>query len=576
MHARSLKSNVIFHYGMNIFRKKRKFTSNEIFPDEIFLDAQNIPNFDTQQLEGKFETPITKMTVSLLGIFFILIAVAFSWKLELTQVKRGEAFFSQSENNSLEKSLIFSERGIIYDRNGLELAWNSQNDETDAFTERSYTELPGLGHLLGFVSNPATDSEGNYWQTTFIGKDGTEKQYNEQLAGTNGSKILESNVFGEVQSENVIVQPKNGENITLTIDAELQSSLHDFIGKLARRNPFKGGTGVIMDVQTGEILALTSYPEYNPEILSRGSDSDAINGYIHNTQLPFLNRSTDGLYTPGSVVKPFIAIGALNEKLITPEKKILSTGSISIQNPYDPDLKSVFKDWKAHGYVDMRRALAVSSNVYFYEIGGGYEDQLGLGIKNIEKYLRLFGMGEKTDIDLNSDAKGLIPNPKWKKATFNGDPWRLGDTYNTAIGQYGFQVTPVQIVRATAALANSGTLHTPHLVANDTTHKETTIPIDPELFNVVHEGMRQAVTLGTAKILEMPYVQVAAKTGTAQVGVSKKFVNSWVTGYFPYKNPQYAFTVLMEQGSANNSTGAVFVMKDMLNWMNENTPDYLN
>ena len=156
-------------------------------------------------------------------------------------------------------------------------------------------------------------------------------------------------------------------------------------------------------------------------------------------------------------------MGALTEGVIDPYKKILSTGSISIPNPYFPDQKTVFKDWKAHGWTDMREAIAVSSDVYFYEIGGGFESQKGLGIVNIEKYAQLFGIGQKTGIDLPDEKGGIIPGPEWKIKNFKGEPWRIGDTYNTVIGQYGFQVTPLEMVRAISAIANYGTLVTPAL-----------------------------------------------------------------------------------------------------------------
>ena len=154
----------------------------------------------------------------------------------------------------------------------------------------------------------------------------------------------------------------------------------------------------MMDIHTGEIWSMASYPEYSSQVLSDGAPREKISFYTNNKDKPFLNRVVSGLYPPGSTVKPYLALAALNERVIEPETQILSTGSISIPNPYFPDKESVFVDWKAHGLVDMREAIAVSSNVYFYEIGGGYEEQKGLGIKNIEKYMRIFGFGEKTGI----------------------------------------------------------------------------------------------------------------------------------------------------------------------------------
>jgi penicillin-binding protein 2 len=224
----------------------------------------------------------------------------------------------------------------------------------------------------------------------------------------------------------------------------------------------------------------------------------------------------------------------------------------------------------------MREAIAVSSDIYFYEIGGGFEGQGGLGIVKIGKYSQLFGLGEKTGVDLPDEKEGIIPSIEWKAKNFPGDSWRVGDTYHTAIGQYGFQVTPLEMIRAVSAIANGGTLITPHFVLGDLVKEDQKIVLDlkKENFDVVKEGMRMAVTEGTATALNVPYVKVAAKTGTAQVGLTKNRVNSWIIGFFPYPNARYAFTVMMEAGPASNSLGASSIMRQLLDWMFLNTPEY--
>ncbi len=561
---------------MKLFKfifKKRRGSRNEIAPDEIFLDSRNLPNFDVYQFEGRLEKPISKNTIFILGLFFILVGVVFVWRIGILQILKGEAFVAQSENNRLRHTPIFSERGIIYDRNKIELAWNIPSK--DIFSKRAYLNKSGLSHILGFIGYPARDSRGNYYQTDFVGKDGLELFYDKELNGKNGLKITETDALMNIRSESVIKTPEDGENLTLTIDSVVQNKLYEFMERLAKDKGFSGGSAVIMDIQTGGLLALASFPEYSSSILSEGKNISAIRQFQTDKRKPFLNRAVSGLYTPGSVVKPFMAIAALTENIITPEKKILSTGSISIQNPYYPELKSVFKDWRPQGWVDMRDALAVSSNVYFYEIGGGFEGQKGLGISNIEKYVKMFGLGKKTGIDLSEEAKGVIPNPAWKAENFNGEPWRLGDTYHTVIGQYGFQVTPLQMARGIATIANGGKLVTPRLVKNEKVKSVTLKSISKNSFDVVRSGMRQAVTDGTAKGLNISQVQVAAKTGTAEVGISKKRVNSWVVGFFPYKNPKFSFTVVMEKGPRENTIGGLYVMRQLLDWMKENTPQYL-
>ena len=558
----------------------RKFTKNKIKnifmePDEIFLDSKNLENFNRQQFEGRIEKAISKKTINYLGIFFLLVIFIFVIRLMYLQIQNGDTYRKRSENNILKKINIFTERGIIYDRNKKNLAWNKKNEDSYNLYTRAYLS-PGFSHVLGYVSYPAKDNTGVYWQNEFIGKNGLEKQYNEKIKGENGSKIIETDAKGIVHSENIINAPKLGSDLITTVDSRIQMELFTLIKNLSQSNGFLGGGAVLMDVLNGEIITSTSFPEYDSEILSLGKDADKINNYITDKRKFFLDRNVSGLYTPGSIIKPFLSLGALTEGVIDQYKKILSTGSISIPNPYFPDQKTIFKDWRINGWTDMAQAIAVSSDVYFYSIGGGFEDQKGLGIINIEKYTKLFGIGETTGVDLPNEKQGVIPNPEWKIKNFPGDPWRIGNTYHTAIGQYGFQVTPIEMARAVSAIANYGTLVTPHFILDDKKMEEKTeiIDIKKEYFNVVHNGMRQAVTYGTASALNVPYVKVAAKTGTAELGVAKNRVNSWVIGFFPYENPKYAFTILMESGPVKNSANALAVMRKLLDWMSINTPEY--
>ena len=558
------------------FSKKHKVRGTAfVEPDEIFLDSKNIANFDRQQFEGRIEKPISKNTLLFVGGFFFLIVAVYGFRLGYLQIQKGEAYFQTSENNILEKQIIFAERGIIFDRNKVELAWNNKG-EGDIFPTRKYLNS-GFAHLLGYVSYPAKDSSGNYWQSEFVGKNGLEKQYADRLSGINGSKIVETDARKTIHSENTVNAPKRGEDLVTTVDSRVQAELFRFIKNLSTSNNFTGGAGVLMDINNGEILASTSFPEYNSEILSLGKDASTIKTYLNDNRKVFMDRTISGLYTPGSIVKPFFALGALMERIISPNKEILSTGSISIPNPYFPEQSSVFKDWKAHGWTAMREAIAVSSDVYFYALGGGYQDQTGIGISNIEKYSKLFGIGTKTGVDLPNEKSGVIPNPTWKLENFAGDPWRIGDTYNTVIGQYGFQVTLMEMVRATASLVNGGKLLTPHYLLGDKKMEEsfTQLDLDKEHLKIIQEGMREAVTYGTAVALNVPYVDVAAKTGTAQLGAKKNRVNSWIIGFFPYEKPKYAFTIMMESGPANGSVGASSVMRELLDWMSTHAREYL-
>ncbi|MFO0718977.1 MAG: penicillin-binding transpeptidase domain-containing protein [Candidatus Paceibacterota bacterium] len=563
---------------LKFFRKKRRsYTDAEIYPDEIFLDARNLPQFDVHQFEGRLEKPIPKTVLIILGGIFILTGFIYISQIWVLQVKKGEAFAEQSENNRLRHTSLFSNRGIIYDRNGVELASNTINKEEPDFAQRVYAPIKGIAHVVGYLKYPTKDNAGFYYKTEYDGKDGAEKIFNAELSGENGTRIVETNALGEIKSESVVEPPKDGENIVLSIDSGIQSQMYKAIENASEKYGFRGGAGVMMDIYTGEIIALTSFPEYDSNIMTDGSNREVISGY-QNANNPFLNRVVSGVYTPGSIVKPYMALAALSENIIDPNKQILSTGSISIQNPYNPEQKTTFRDWRAQGWVDMREALAVSSDVYFYAIGGGYEDQKGLGITNIEKYVRMMGFGEKTNINMLGEVEGTIPSPKWKAEVFGGDDWRLGDTYHTSIGQYGFQLTPIQAVRGVASIANNGTLLQPTILKrkpNEPIKNSRVVPIKDEYYKIVKEGMRQAVFTVTAGALNLPYISVAAKTGTAELGTAKLFVNSCVTGFFPYENPKYAFAIIMEKGARTNQLGATYVMRDVLDWMKIYTPEYL-
>lgn len=594
---------------MTPFSLKRKKKYIEIDPDQVLIDSSNLPGFNTSQFEGRLEKPISRTVLYGIGAVGILVMIIFLARAGNMQISQGDSYRTRSENNLLRPVPIFAGRGVIYDRNGVLLAWNAPSDiatttattsdmstASSSVTESIFTEEPvahreyattsGLAHVLGYVQYPSKDSNGFYYQEDFQGVSGVEKYYNELLSGVNGSRLVEVDARGKVISQNVIRPPGQGNNLTLSIDSRVQSALYNNIGDIANRVGFAGGAGVIMDVRTGEVLAMTSYPEYSPQVMSDKTDQASLSAFLNDTVgKPFLDRAVDGLYTPGSIVKPYMAIGALTENVIDPNTVIVTTGSISVPNPYDSTKSTIFRDWKDLGPLDIRHAIAMSSDAYFYTIGGGYKDQKGLGITNIDKYLSLFGFGAEIPNSFFTSQKGLISSPAWKKATFNED-WYIGDTYHTAIGQYGTQVTPIQVVRAMSAMANGGSLLVPTIVKGGEsaeTDGQSQLPIVDRVidlpqknFQIVHEGMRLGVKQGTSVALNVPYVNVAGKSGTAELGVSKARVNSWITGFWPYENPHYAFAVMLESGSVHNLIGAAAAMRQQLEWMHIYTPEYFN
>lgn len=542
----------------------------EIAPDEIFLDASNAPDFNRLRFEGRIEKPLPSSTFFFLSgtltlLFLILITRA--WGLQVTD---GAAYAERSAHNSLDIVTLFAPRGVITDMHGVVVAENAA--QADGTIARRYL-FPSLSQVVGYVSYPKKDSNGIYYDTRVRGVTGLEAEYDALLTGENGRMLTETDALGEVRSSGTIVPAKSGGTLQLAIDADLQEHLARAVEDTARANHFIAGAGVIMDVETGAVRALVSYPSYDANVMASGGPASVIAAYNTDSGHPFLDHAIQGVYAPGSIVKPFVASGALTDGIITPATVIDDPGFISLPDPYHPGKNFVYNGWRALGQVDVRRAIAWSSDVFFYEVGGGFKSQKGLGIDRLAYWYRQFGLGTTTAINLPGEASGLIPTPEWKEKVF-GEPWYLGDTYFTAIGQYSVQVTPIQMVRATAAIANGGKLFTPILLASQTP-SYTKVPVDASALMVAREGMRQGVVSALSQAINLPYVSAAAKTGTAQTGVRNQYDNSWVEGFFPYEHPKYAFAVVLERGPSGTGEQAVNVMRELFDSLHAEGSPYV-
>ncbi|MEZ4104524.1 MAG: penicillin-binding transpeptidase domain-containing protein [Candidatus Paceibacterota bacterium] len=569
---------------MKWFRKKKR---SNIELDEVLLDASNLLGLNLDKLEGKRELSISKYSIYGVGAVFTLVAVVFLFKVYDLQVVRGAELSAVAEANSIDRDTIIAERGVVYDRNNEMVVWNEVDERgVYDFPIRAYTDRLGLGQVLGYVSYPKKDNRGFYYRTEYIGRSGVESAYDETLKGVNGHKVVATDALNNVVSEHALANPESGNEIHLSIDAELSEAMYQIISTSSAQAGFRSGAGAIMDVKTGELIALTSFPSYDPEIMADGYEVDIIQQYNDDERLPFLNKVVSGAYTPGSIVKPFVAYAALAEKVISPNKEIYSNGQIVIPNPYNPSNPSRFTDWRAHGSMTMREAIAFSSNVYFYIVGGGLpknavpqagvtSPMTGLGITKMAKYYRLFGLGSLTNINIAEEQAGVVPDPEWKRKVFDDD-WRLGDTYFTAIGQFGFLVTPIQMLRAYGALANGGYLLSPHVIKGKQ-GDSVNLNLDSDYLQIIHEGMRKTVNYdgGTARALERKDVAVAAKSGTAEIGAGNAYVNSWAAGFFPYEDPKYAFILMMDRAPRSNALGATRIMGDVVEWMSKNRPEYL-
>ena len=439
------------------------------------------------------------------------------------------------------------------------------NDLPDCHIEkntlRNYAIGPIFSQVLGYTSRINKDelrSRGNYGVSDYIGKVGIEKEYENYLRGTPGRVVSVKNASGVKKEDNVLSDPTPGYNVVLNIDANLQTQVYNALEKSIKNIAAKRGAAVALDPRNGAVLALVSYPSYDNNIFSQPISQADFDKILNDPNQPFFNRATAAQYPTGSTIKPFLASGALQEKIIDPNKLINDPGYILVKNQYDPSIVYKFGGVEPHGLVDMRKALAVSSNIYFYTVGGGYGDQQGLGPSRIKKYLDLFGWEQKTGIDLPGEFQGFVPSPDWKKQVKN-ESWWDGDTYNLSIGQSDLQVTPLHVALAYSAIANGGTLYKPQImkrIINGSSENSTIVQefkpqiirqnfIDLENLKIIREGMRDGVLYGSSVMLNDLPVPVAGKTGTAQTNKDGIF-NTWSSNFAPYDNPEIVFVTTIE------------------------------
>ena len=455
------------------------------------------------------------------------------------------------------------------------LAFQSLKDELPGLRleenfKREYVNSTYYSHLLGYtglVSRNDLEERTDYLLTDLIGKSGIELIYEEDLRGEYGKDEIEINSRGE---EGIMISSNSaeaGRSLVLFIDDELQEYLTDVMKKTLSSMGLKKASAVAIDPRSGGILAMQSFPLYDNNIFSSPISQEDYELLFESKNKPLFNRAISGLYSPGSTIKPFIGAAALTENIITKNTTVNVTGNIEVAG-------QEFKDWKLHGIVNLKKAIAVSSNVFFYTIGGGHGGIDGLGPYLIEVYLSKFGLDSLNGIDLPGEQAGLLPNPDWKKDV-RGEKWFIGDTYNISIGQGDMLVTPLGLTSAVGAIANGGTLLKPRLVKEITSQnldeRKSNIPeilrkniIPSDYLEQIREGMREAVRTGSARQLNYLPVSSAGKTGTAQVRKDQP-PNSWFVSFAPYDNPEIVLVVLVENGG-EGTAAAVPIARDVLNW----------
>lgn len=556
----------------------------------------------------------------LLAAVLILIGTAY-WKV---QVVDGDYYRGLAENNRLRRLPIKAPRGLIYDRDGRLLVDNvpSYNllldsarsaDLDRAFTfaagvlgrettdlratfeqqvartpfdpvllaedlsladvaqvsvaELEYPEFqidvehlrvyrhgPLTAHVLGYIGEVTeedlTRDPGRYRGGDLVGRKGVERVFDLSLRGLDGERELIVDSRGRTREERGRRPAEPGRPLRLTLDLELQQEAARFFGDRA-------GSAVALDPRTGEVLMLVSAPSYNPNLFARRLDQDEWRALIEAPLDPLQNRGIQNTHPPGSTFKMIMAVAGLDQKLVRPSDSVFCGGSIQIYNRRT-------RCWlqRGHGWVDLRTALKRSCDIYFYQLGQK------LGINRIAHYARLFGLGAPTGFDIPGEKAGLVPDTEWSLRQ-RGSPWYPGETISVAIGQGPILVTPLQLATMTAALANGGHLVKPHVTSGAASEPGPQIPVDPGALRLIREAMWAVVNedQGTGVRIRTPDLDIAGKTGTAQVVQQKTWIRSedlaqelrdhaWFTSFAPADRPELVVVVFVENGGHGSDAAA--------------------
>jgi len=425
--------------------------------------------------------------------------------------------------------------------------WRLHGVVIQAIPDRRYTKGDLAAHILGYVGSlSVADMKKSYARHfppgTGIGKTGLEKEYDSLLQGTPGEDRNLVDSQGDVIKKLSPTLPTEGHSLQLTIDWRLQKVAEDALGD-------RKGAVVALDPRNGEVLVMASHPSYDPNLVSGTMSRHLWSSLLSDPRTPLSNRGVQGTYPPGSVFKIVTTMAGLDSGAIDPSREFYCNGILRLHS-WD------FHDWKkgGHGHIYLKQAIMQSCDIYFYRAG------MAIGPDRMAAYARTFGLGSKTGIDLPSEAAGIVPDRKWKKKRFN-QPWYPGENLPFAIGQGYLTVTPLQMARLMAVVANQGTLVTPHLLIGSRGASDrkiaTGLPLDH--FAPVREGLWEVVNnpSGTGRPVKMKEMEIAGKTGTAQVisnrgptgpGHHKIRAHSWFVGFAPFADPKIVVAVLIENG----------------------------
>jgi penicillin-binding protein 2 len=469
---------------------------------------------------------------------------------------------------------------------------------------RQYPSGELVSHIIGYMGPIPGEQAETYANRGYdpnndqVGLTGVELTFEEELRGSKGYKYSEVDVAGrEVRAMGDPQPSLPGHNLILTIDLDLQQFTEEALRQgmekaesaFGETSRVESGVAIAMNPQTGEILSFVSLPSYDNNLFASGISQEDWAQLTEDPGKPLVNHAISGQYPPGSTFKIVPATAALEEGVVNRRTTLKCEGTLWLPNKYfpdDPELAQQFYCWiheydRTHGSLNIIQGIAHSCDIFFYQVAGGYKEFQGLGLERLSEYARSFGLGQPTGIDLPGEASGLVPTQKWKRLNY-AESWATGDTYNLAIGQGFILVTPLQLLNATVAVANGGTLYRPQIVYQVTDAEGQVIqpftpevlgqvPVSEENLAIVREGLRAAVEWGTGVGANLEGVAVAGKTGTAEYpgppvdDEGHLPTHAWFTAFAPAEEPEIALVIFVAGGGDGDDT-AVPIATDILRY----------
>lgn len=556
------------------------------------------------------------------GFFLFVFLLLIILRLSYVQFVKGSYYRTLSDANRTRTKIVHAPRGVIFDRHGKPLVFNlpgfrekkgeksviisrdealkkmaKGSDAIEIDSLRQYPYKESLAHVLGYIGQVSDEdlkqkSGSGYQPTDWVGKEGIEKMYEEQLRGVNGKELVEVDAMGGEVRQLGQTDPLSGRDITLTIDARLQEAAYKAMLGVKRG-------AVVVSTPNGEILAMVSKPSFDPNLFTMGSSYRPTEGsqsldalFTDTVGQPLLNRVISGTYPPGSTFKLVTAAAGLENNLIDAAYTVADTGIIRVG-------AFSFANWffiqygRTDGDVNIVKAISRSNDIFFYKLAELVK------VDRLAEMAKAFGVGRRSGIDLEGEATGVLPTQEWKKEVI-GESWYLGDTYHYGIGQGYLLTTPLQVNNWTEAIANGGTLYAPHLLKNSQLEIRNSKFLSEKTISLIRQGMiascssggvawplfdfkvkNEKLTIDGKDILEAPqattsadfkdyrHVTVACKTGTAQHGGEDTKPHAWITLFAPAYTPQIVVTVLSEESGEGSSVAGPIAKKILEAWFSK-------